>query len=440
MAREGMTTALIGKQGQFTTKARVALVSRGPVKHSVGATIGRAGHEVLEFTDWSDFAAAAVESVMDLVIYDDDQADEVPRQLSVPSMQIGEHPSDSRASIGCLSLAQAEAILDPLLRLVSELGRTAARCGELEHLVDGVRTGSALVGNSPVMRRLHGVLSRAADTDATVLIEGPRGSGKSLAARVIHCKSRRVDRKLAVVECADLAAEALTQALEQAKGSTLLLEDIDRLPAAAQSVLVRHLKERNSARAATAPRLISTTSAHLPELVARGAFREDLYYRLHAFPISVPALRERTEDVAMIAEAILDAASVPSGRASQGFTPAAVMLLESIPWPGNVTQLEAAVRRAQIVAGGGPIDREHLLAPQAAPAAGSATAEGPVRTARPDSDISEDSIRPFEEEEQELLSRALRATKGNVRRAAQLLGIGRATLYRKIQQYKLRLQ
>jgi DNA-binding NtrC family response regulator len=111
-------------------------------------------------------------------------------------------------------------------------------------------------------------------------------------------------------------------------------------------------------------------------------------------------------------------------------------------WPGNVAQLEAVVRRAAALAAGTVIDREHLLSqaqPIVAPSAAAPT--GPVaRESTEEGELTEASIRPFEEEEQELLSRALRATKGNVRRAAQLLGIGRATLYRKIQQYRLRLQ
>lgn len=436
-----MTTALIGKQGQFATKARVALVSSGAVRNHVGATIARSGHEVLEFDDWSAFLAATVETALDLVVYDDEQAEQLPRSLSVPSMQISQQSAvSSLASLGCMTLAVADALLEPVLRVAAELGRSTTMCRELERLVEGVRTGSALVGRSPTIRRLHSVLSRAADTDAVVLIEGPRGSGKSLAARVIHCKSRRIGKPLAVVECSEQDAESLAKSLQDSQGTTLVLESIDRLPAAAQAVLVRHLKERNPSRLATAPRLISTTSAHLPELVARGAFREDLYYRLHTLPITMPALRERTEDIALIAESILDNA-VGAGRTRQGFTPAAVALLESIAWPGNVAQLEATVRRAQILAGGGPIDREHLLAPQLA--ANSVAGPEPSRTVHTsgaDGDIGEDSIRPFEEEEQSLLSRALRATKGNVRRAAQLLGIGRATLYRKIQQYKLRLQ
>jgi DNA-binding NtrC family response regulator len=424
-------------------KARVALISRSSMKVDVAASVARSGHEVVEFDDWNAFVDAAVESTMDLILFDHEQAVGLPSDLSVPSVQFGDRTTNApTSSLGCLPPAAFEAALEPLLRIANELRGTMARCRELEHLVTGVRSGSALVGRSVGTRRLHTALSRAADTDATVLVEGPRGAGKSLVARIVHCKSRRSDRRLEVVECGQQDAESLLQVLATARGTTLVLEDIDRLPAAAQSVLVRHLKERNATQLGAAPRLISTTAAHLPELVAKGAFREDLYYRLHTFPIVVPALRERPEDIGMIAAAILDASAAPSGRAHNGLTPAAVTLLESMQWPGNVAQLETTVRRAQMLAGGAAIDREHLLAAPAAAATPAAGAVGAVarRSEEAETTLGEDAIRPFDEEEQAILSRALRATKGNVRRAAQLLGIGRATLYRKIQQYKLRLQ
>ena len=435
-----MTTALIGKQEQVAVRVRVALVSRGAAR-SVAATIARLGHEVLEFDDWSGFQAAAVEATMDLVLCDQDQASNQPRGLGVPCLYVGDRSATSSPSnVGCLPPAVFESILEPLLGMAMELRRQAARCRDLEHVVDGVRTGSVLVGRSPVMRRLQGALSRAADTDATILLEGPRGSGKSLAARVIHCKSRRSARPLQVLECAELDGDTLTKVLEAARGTTLVIEDIDHMPAASQAILVRHLKERSSTRL-DAARLIATTSAHLPEFVARGAFREDLYYRLHTFPITMPSLRERTEDIVLIAESILDSAVPENGKPHAGFSPAALALLESVSWPGNVAQLEATVRRGQALAAGGQVDREHLVVPAVTVASAAVTSTGGAdRAPRTESELGEESIRPFEEEEQLLLSRALRATKGNVRRAAQLLGIGRATLYRKIQQYKLRLQ
>jgi DNA-binding NtrC family response regulator len=254
----------------------------------------------------------------------------------------------------------------------------------------------------------------------------------------VHCKSRRCGLPLATVECESVDADALARLLEESSNTTLILENIDRLPAAAQAVLVRHLKERPRAGSGSArPRVIATTANHLPELVARGAFREDLYYRLNVFPLRMPAVRERTEDVGLLAQTFLQA-SVASGASPRaGFTASALILLESMSWPGNVAQLESTIRRATVQAGGGPIDRTHLLAPTTGVTAPlEAKAEA---TSTQEDDVTEEMIRPFEEEEQLLLARALRATGGNVRRAAQLLGIGRATLYRKIQQYRLRL-
>lgn len=434
-----MTTAFIGKRGSTVVRARVAVATRAG-ESALGETLRRSGHEVLEFSDWGIACHAHGEEPFDLVLLDESMMGDLPAQLESPVILVGER-AGAATHTRALPQQTFEQVAECVLGLVTELRDQTKRCRELEAVAAGVRSGSALIGRSPIMRRLQGVLSRAADSDATVLIEGPTGSGKTLAARVLHCKSRRSGRPLTAVDSATLDADAMAATIERARETTLVLEHIDRLPPAGQSVLVKHLKERSGNRAAGAPRLVATTSAHLPELIARGAFREDLYYRLHAFPMVMPGLRERVEDIAMIAEAVLLAGAAHAGRTCAGFTPAAQVLLESMTWPGNVAQLEVVVKRAQALAGGAPIDREHLVAPASAPC--STVVPASVRTgtqAETEDEITEDAIRPFEEEEQLLLSRALRATRGNVRRAAQLLGIGRATLYRKIQQYRLRLQ
>lgn len=429
-AQNGMITALIGKQAAIASKARVAHVSAG-AHAALTALFDRSSHELFECSSWEELVALAAASTIDLVLCDESTAATRP-PLDTPCMVLSEGPHAGSA----LGVQALEAALEPILGLAVELTRTRARALDAEKLTLGLHTGSAMVGNSPLMRRLQGTLSRAADCDVTVLIEGPAGSGKSLAARVVHCKSRRVGQPLVAMSCAELSPDGLMKAVDQARSTTLVLEDVERLPLAAQAALVRHLKERNPKL--SSPRLIVTTAGHLPELVAKGAFREDLLYRLHAFPIVVPALRERTEDIAAIAAHVLQTATQAQGAGSATFTPSALMLLESMAWPGNVSQLESTVWRARVSAGGGPIDREHLIH---VPTSANQAAAPRERDARVEtSELTEEAIRPFEEEEQELLSRALRATKGNVRRAAQLLGIGRATLYRKIQQYRLRLQ
>jgi DNA-binding NtrC family response regulator len=431
-----MTTALIGKVGALHDKAHVAVVARAGLGGFVAGLV-QAGHEVREVLDWKDLADAG----LDLVFCDDEAAAEQPADFSVPVVLVSDRTLANGTAAGMPSHGQ-EAALAAVLQVACALRNALGRAQELDQVAAGIRTGSALAGRSALHRRLCGVVSRAADSDATVLVEGPSGSGKSLVARIVHCKSRRGVHPLVAIDCGGADADAVAKALEASRNTTLVFEDIDRLNPPAQSVLVKHLKERSQAQRSPQPRLVATTAAHLPELVARGAFREDLYYRLNAFPMVVPALRERPEDVLPIAEAVLAHGAAQSGRAAPVFTPAAAMLLESMPWPGNVAQLAAVVRRAQAQAAGAPIDRDHLVPPAVMPSGGANQPQAVPSghsTGGEDGELTEDSIRPFEEEEQILLTRALRATKGNVRRAAQLLGIGRATLYRKIQQYRLRL-
>ncbi len=434
-----MTTALIGKTGDLAQKARVAVVSRTAAS-TMSSLLARAGHEALDFPDWSSFHANQELGAIDLLLCDESLAADAPTGLGSPTIAIADHATTTTksGSMPVVTLATLESSLDVLVTLATQLNRSLTRQHELARIVDGLHSGSAMVGRSPVMRRLASAISRAADCDATVLIEGPAGSGKSLTARMVHCKSRRGNKPIVTAEGEAVTADSLGKLLAEAKGTTFVLENIERLPTAAQAVLVRSLKERSGPNGQGAARIVATTSAHLPELVARGAFREDLFYRLHAMPLVVPALRERTEDIALLAQAVAEAAASASGRATT-LSPAAMMLLEAMTWPGNVAQLEATVRRALVQAGGGTVEREHIQPPAAAAATGAARTNTPSAAAE-STELTEDSILPFEEEEQRMLSRALRATKGNVRRAAQLLGIGRATLYRKIQQYRLSLQ
>lgn len=431
-----MTTALIGRPGDPTTKARVALLTR-QTGNGIAAILARNGHDLVECRSWSELDASAAMVTFDLVLCDEEAAAERASDLGCPVLVFGDRQGGEPG--GAIALAAIEAGIDALLSLAITLTQRTSRCRELERIVAGIRTGTAMVGQSPAIRRLQGAISRAADCDATVLIEGPPGSGKSLAARMIHCKSRRSNHQLVVLAGDTATADTLAKAVDESRGTTLVIEDVDRLPAPAQAALVRHLKERPAAHQGGAPRLLATTSAHLPEMVARGAFREDLFYRLHALPILVPGLRERTEDIPLLAQAAL-ALSTTSSTRTQPLTQAALSFLESLTWPGNVAQLEATVRRAQLLAAGGPVDREHVATPAPATAGETPAAADKRQDDAGDQAVTEDTVLPFEQEEQRMLSRALRATKGNVRRAAQLLGIGRATLYRKIQQYQLRLQ
>lgn len=421
-----MNIALIDKENSAHVSARVGLVLPQGCEGLV-ASVANTGHETMTCESWAALAQQADVEALDIVFCHESCIASMPRNLTVPVLQL----QDDGAITG--------EMLAPLLALAVDLAGKTARLSELENIVSGIRSGTAMVGNTPIMRRLQATVSRAADCDATVLIEGPVGSGKSLAARAIHLKSRRCSAQPIIQNCASLTAEALSECIARGAKTTLVLESIDRLSSAAQSVLVKHLKELTASRTPTLARLIATTSAHIPELVARGSFREDLYYRLHSFPIMVPGLHERLDDISLLAKAILDAGVPASGTNHQGLTPAAHLMLESMPWPGNVAQLESTLRRALILAAGAPIDCVHLTAPATTAAQGTGSTATSSSLAGQEAELTEASIRPFEDEEKDLLGRALQATKGNVRRAAQLLGIGRATLYRKIQQYQLRL-
>ena len=277
-----MTMALIGKEDSIRATAQVAFVSPGACAELADAVVA-AGHEVRTYASWAEYSERAAADATDLVFCDVSVEGDVPAGLEAPVLRVD-----------ASGFAVADT-LSALLALATELAGRQARLRDLEHVVEGLRSGAAIVGNTPVMRRLQSSVCRAAECDATVLIEGPAGAGKSLAARVIHLKSRRSDQPIVVRECDTLSADELTKELQACADTTLVLEAVDRLPANAQAVLVKHLKERSSSRAPSLVRIVATTSAHIPELVARGAFREDLFYRLHAFPILVPGLHERVD-------------------------------------------------------------------------------------------------------------------------------------------------
>lgn len=332
--------------------------------------------------------------------------------------------------------------LDQIIATLTLVARSRDLQSENDRLhrqLHALQSGTAFVGRSPTARRLVGVLARAAESSATVLIEGREGTGKTLAARIIHASNRRSERPLLTEYCESLGVERLGRELTSRHGGTLLLEGVDKLSSEAQSRLVRHLKECSTNSKGDEVRIITTTSAHLPELVARGRFREDLYYRLSVFPIAVPSLQERRDDIAVLAAHFLKLSGAESKTPTSGFTPDAMTLLESHPWSGNVAQLQDTVCCAHSLAKGEVIDQQHLVGPTT----GLATSPMPTFSQpSPDSDgdeVREEDILAFETEEKRLLARALKATRGNVRRAAQLLRIGRATLYRKIQVYKLKL-
>jgi DNA-binding NtrC family response regulator len=326
-----------------------------------------------------------------------------------------------------------------LLRLDYTLGH-ALGCASLRRPADQPLAPSshALVGSSAAIATLRRKIGKMARADAPVLICGESGSGKELAAQAIHAQSARASGPFVPINCGAIpsgliqselfghARGAFTGAardkpglIESAAGGTVFLDEIADLPKDMQSSLLRFLQEKTIYRIGSTRsigvdvRVLAASHVELQGAVAHGQFREDLYYRLNVLPLQVPPLRERKDDLPMLAEHFFHTYASDRPARLKGFSTAAVQALCAHDWPGNVRELINRTRRALVLAEGRLILPHDLgLAPRAAPASGAGLGESRQRA------------------EQAAIRTSLERAGGNVSQAARELGISRMTLYR----------
>ncbi len=316
-----------------------------------------------------------------------------------------------------------------------------------------------LLGSSAALSRALREVQRVAPTNASVLLQGETGTGKELLARAIHEQSPRAARPLVKVNCAAIAPTLLESELfghekgaftgafarrvgrfELAQGGTLFLDEVGELPLEAQAKLLRVLQERELERVGGTSsvsidiRIVSATNRDLAAAVREKRFRPDLFYRLSVFPIQVPALRERREDIPLLALAFVRAMGTGLGRALEGVDEDAMRLLCAYPWPGNVRELQNVIERASILARGPSITAADL------PDLGALPEDPSVDSSSVDvqAGASGGSLRQrVDAYERELLMDALRLADGNQSEAARRLGMNRATLQYKMKAHRL---
>ncbi|MCY1054011.1 sigma-54 dependent transcriptional regulator [Nannocystis sp. SCPEA4] len=330
-----------------------------------------------------------------------------------------------------------------------------------------VEAGPELTFGAPAMTPVVAALRKVAVTDATVLLIGESGTGKEIAARAVHAWSRRRGGPFVAVNCAALAEQLLESELfghekgaftgavarrrgriEVAQGGTFFLDEVGELALPLQAKLLRLLQERTFERIGGGPTLradvrwIAATNRDLPAMIADGRFREDLFHRLAVFPVVLPPLRERREDIEPLAERLLAQACANLGRKPLRLDPSARALLRRARWSGNVRELANTLERAAILADGEVLHDSELAIPglglapaPVAPSATPATSAAPAGSAAHTAPAGEP--RPLQDLERDAIEAALRHFEGNRIRTAEALGIGVRTLYDKIKRYNL---
>lgn len=344
---------------------------------------------------------------------------------------------------------------------VEDLANRIAHATELRQLREEVRRlrethgtdHAGMIGESPSMQRLYGLLDRVASSGAPVLIRGETGTGKELVARAVHARSTRASGPFVAINCAAVPAElleselfghvrgAFTGAQKQrnglfleASGGTLFLDEVAELPVALQAKLLRALQEKcvrpvgSDKEIPFDARIVSATHRDVDALVEQGAFREDLSYRLNVLNLALPPLRERGSDILLLADHFRAAIAERTGREVRGIRADAARRLLDYAWPGNVRELASAMERAVALA-----EYETITV---------ADLPEKIQKWKPSQLFPETSdpadLIPLDEIERRYILRVLEAAGGNRSRAAEILGVDRKTLYSKLKSYGAR--
>jgi PAS domain S-box-containing protein len=324
----------------------------------------------------------------------------------------------------------------------------------LREEIDKASMFEEIVGTSRALQTVLSRISKVAPSNSTVLIAGETGTGKELVARAIHRRSDRSSRTFVSVNCAaiprDLIASelfghekgAFTGATQQrlgrfelANGGTLFLDEVGELPAETQVALLRVLQEREFERVGGTRRIradvrvIAATNRDLQTAISAGSFRSDLFYRLNVFPLDIPSLRERREDIPLLVEYFIDRYARKAGKNIKRVNKKTLELLQSYPWPGNIRELQNVIERSIILCETETFSIDESWLPQQ---------PQPFLTAKPKNQI--ELPRRLEEQEKDMIEEALKASRGHVfgpTGAAAKLGIPRSTLESKIKSLKI---
>ncbi len=351
--------------------------------------------------------------------------------------------------------------MDRLQITIRNAMQTLSLSRQVEHLRSEVSDKfrfDNVIGKSRGIKQVCGLVAKVLEVDITVLITGESGTGKELIARAIHYRGKRKDGPFITVNCAAIPENLLESELfghergsfsgavaqrtgkfEQANGGTIFLDEIGEMDLSLQAKILRVLQQREVERVgghATIPvnvRVLAATNRDLQELIQEGKFREDLYYRIAAFPIEVPALRERRDDIPLLAHHFLKQSAADCNKRLTGYTDRAMEALVAYDWPGNVREMENVIARAALLATTEEITCDDL------PALQHGLTNGPAPTPAAVASIVDllpkEDILPFEVVEERIIRHALNIADGNVTATANRLQISRATLYRKLKAY-----
>jgi two-component system nitrogen regulation response regulator NtrX len=340
---------------------------------------------------------------------------------------------------------------DRLILVATRALETSRLKREVKELKQLAPTASIMTGRSACMNQLRQTIERAAKANSRILIVGPSGSGKELAARTLHNASSRADGPFVAINAAAITPERMeielfgvepngeharkTGALEEAHSGTLFVDEIGDMPRETQNKILRVLVEQTfqrqggTAKVSVDVRIISSTARNLEEEIAAGHFREDLYHRLSVVPIRVPPLSERREDIPELIDYFMDQISAATGLPKRQIGQDAMAVLQSHVWPGNVRQLRNNVERVMILAGGGP---EVIITADMLP-----QDVGSMVPAMPTSNNGEHIMGlPLREArevfERDYLMAQISRFSGNISRTAEFVGMERSALHRKL--------